>query len=334
MVFHTVGDTGGIKNAAPQQIVAMKMEEQVRAGGAAAPSFFYHLGDVLYYYGEMSVASDQFYEPYMHYPAPIFAIPGNHDGDINPDVPAYDSLSAFKSIFCTKKPMLLPQAGESNRTTMTQPHVHWTLETPVANIIGLYSNVPSNGKIDAAQKQWFIDELINADKERKKNKKAILLALHHPPYSYDLHHGSSETMQKLLDEVFTKTAITPDLILTAHVHNYQRFTRKIGTATVPYIVAGAGGYYNLHYVDSVAKPLSVPLKNAFPGVTLEKFCDNRHGFLRVTIDIEKRTLKGEYFVVPRPQESWRCPPGLWDKFELNLDTRKLKNFSVKPPTFK
>jgi hypothetical protein len=333
MVFHTVGDTGGIKNAVPQHIVSLKMEEQVRAGGPDAPSFFYHLGDVLYYYGEMSAANDQFYEPYMHYPAPIFAIPGNHDGDINPDAPAYDSLGAFKSIFCTKNPVLLPQAGESNRTTMTQPHVYWTLETSVANIIGMYTNVPSNGKIDAAQKKWLVDELINADNERKKNNKAVLLALHHPPYSYDQQHGSSETMQKLFDEIFAG-GITPDLILTAHVHNYQRFTRKFGKTDVPYLVAGAGGYFHLHYVDSVAKPLQVPLKNAFPGVTLESFCDNRHGFLRITIDTAKRKLKGEYFVVPRPQESWRCPAQLWDKFELNLATRKLKNYSVKTPVFK
>lgn len=46
------------------------------------PSFLYHLGDVVYFYGEASNYYPQFYEPYAFYPVPIFAIPGNHDGDI------------------------------------------------------------------------------------------------------------------------------------------------------------------------------------------------------------------------------------------------------------
>ena len=44
------------------------------------PSFFYHLGDVVYNFGEAAYYYDQFYEPYRNYPAPILGIPGNHDG--------------------------------------------------------------------------------------------------------------------------------------------------------------------------------------------------------------------------------------------------------------
>ena len=47
------------------------------------PSFFYHLGDVVYFTGARSSYYDQFYDPYLHYAAPIFAIPGNHDGDLD-----------------------------------------------------------------------------------------------------------------------------------------------------------------------------------------------------------------------------------------------------------
>src|SRR5471030_1250889 len=51
MVFHTVGDTGGIKVPQDQQLVADKMEEQFPTGVPAGdnPLFFYHLGDVVYY---------------------------------------------------------------------------------------------------------------------------------------------------------------------------------------------------------------------------------------------------------------------------------------------
>jgi Calcineurin-like phosphoesterase len=45
------------------------------------PAFFYHLGDVVYYDGEHASYYQQFYDTYLHYPAPIFAIPGNHDFD-------------------------------------------------------------------------------------------------------------------------------------------------------------------------------------------------------------------------------------------------------------
>ena len=35
--------------------------------------------------------------------------------------------------------------------------------------------------------------------------------------------------------------VTPDLVLSAHAHNYQRYTRSIGGKQVPYVVAGTGG---------------------------------------------------------------------------------------------
>jgi hypothetical protein len=85
MVLHIVGDTGGVKYPVPQEIVAMAQEQQFDGSDTAArPSFFYHLGDVVYYNGEASEYYSQFYEPYSHYSAPIFAIPGNHDGDVMP----------------------------------------------------------------------------------------------------------------------------------------------------------------------------------------------------------------------------------------------------------
>jgi hypothetical protein len=49
MVFHICGDTGGVKNPGPQQLVASAMEADATnttADGEAA--FFYHLGDVVY----------------------------------------------------------------------------------------------------------------------------------------------------------------------------------------------------------------------------------------------------------------------------------------------
>jgi hypothetical protein len=53
-------------------------------------------------------------------------------------------------------------------------------------------------------------------------------------------------MAEILDKAFEDAARTPDLILSGHVHDYQRFTHTIKGKPVPYIVAGNGGYHNLH----------------------------------------------------------------------------------------
>src|SRR5258708_34783272 len=79
LLFHVAGDSGGVKAPQAQQIVAMAMEEQFNYPDITLrPAFFYHLGDVVYYYGEAPQNYPQFYEHYVHYPTPIFAIPRHH----------------------------------------------------------------------------------------------------------------------------------------------------------------------------------------------------------------------------------------------------------------
>ena len=315
MVFHLTADVGGVKNPQDQVLVADHMEMQFDKNSPQTnPSFLYIPGDVVYYYGQLSEYNSQFFEPYKFYPAPIFAIPGNHDGDVDPTDPAkLRSLDAFVKMFCSAKPTLPPEAGDTIRTTMTQPNVYFTLVTPVANIIGLYSNVPEGGAIKPDQQQWFINELIAADKER--NDKALVVTLHHPPYSMDRFHGASINMQQVLDDSFAKAKVYPDIVFTGHVHNYQRFTRKIAKRNIPYIVAGAGGYWHLHNIDTANKTIKTPVTTSFKDVTFEKFSDDRHGFLRISIDMNKKTLTGEYFTVPRQQEPWKVPPTLFDTFD-------------------
>ena len=53
ITFHTVVDTGGIGYAVPQQIIEMHMENDFDTNNPEInPAFFYHLGDVVYLYGE------------------------------------------------------------------------------------------------------------------------------------------------------------------------------------------------------------------------------------------------------------------------------------------
>ncbi|MBI3509764.1 MAG: metallophosphoesterase [Bacteroidetes bacterium] len=329
MVFYTIGDTGGIKDPKPQHLVNRKMEEQIAVTKKKEDRalFLYHLGDVVYFNGEEKEYFNQFFEPYIHFPAPIFAIPGNHDGDIDAsDSNPPESLKAFTKVFCDTKARTLGIAGEAKRKSMIQPNVYWTLQAPLANIIGLYSNVPSEGRIKEDQRAWFINELTEAQKQRKE--KAIIVSLHHPPYSIDSNHGASGIMKNFLDKAFEESGVYPDLILAGHVHNYQRYTRKYSSGQeLPYIVAGAGGYWHLHNLDSKANPVYVPNDTFFENVVLEEFCDNRHGFLRITIEKKgkQRILSGEYFTVPYPQESWSAPEELYDYFKIDLNAGKISN---------
>src|SRR5579863_2044813 len=89
ITFHAVGDTGAAKVNATQTVavaiqheasVADAMAADVENGGAGGPAFFFHLGDVVYSFGEDQYYYDQFYDPYREYDRPIFAIAGNHDG--------------------------------------------------------------------------------------------------------------------------------------------------------------------------------------------------------------------------------------------------------------
>ncbi len=339
--FHIVGDTGGVKHPEPQQIVSIAMENDYSesntgdssssslsssSSSSSIPSFFYHLGDVVYYWGESKEYFGQFYDPYRYYPGPIFAIPGNHDGDITPTTNPAPSLEAFVNNFCAKEPIVTPDAGEVNRSAMTQPNVYWTLDGPFITIIGLYSNVPEGGQLEDSQIEWFIEELKAAPKD-----KALIVAVHHPPYSADNFHSGGKYMEDLLDNAFNKSGRFADIVFSGHVHNYQRFTRIIdGNREIPYIVAGAGGYWNLTYMQKSpdGEKIGVPYDMPIEGLTLENYCDDRHGYMMLRVTANE--IIGDYYAVSRPQESWRAQPQRIDTFRLDWNKHTITKSMIMP----
>ena len=86
------------------------------------PWFYYHLGDVVYSFGERKYYYDQFYDPYRTYPAPIFAIQGNHDAL------TYDAsqapLSSFISAFCAATPGIWDGFGGVRAQGLRRREVH------------------------------------------------------------------------------------------------------------------------------------------------------------------------------------------------------------------
>jgi hypothetical protein len=298
LVFHCVGDTGGIHGTATQEAIAVAMENQLKAADATdKPAFFYHLGDVIYFNGQSSLYKTEFYEPYQYYPALVFSIPGNHDGDtkVNKgDAPDPEpSLTGFLENFCaTQAEHVTPY-----RMSMTQPYVYWTLDAPFVTIIGLYSNV--EGSLDARgrndQQQYLETQMKSAPADKK-----LLITVHHPPYSLDASHGGTPEILTAIDRAISSSNRVPDAVLTGHVHNYQRFARKIKDRTIPYIVAGAGGYANdarsMHKLQKTVATAKLPFQTTQKDVQLIKFEQEQPGFMRITVDAKHLTI--EYFIVP------------------------------------
>lgn len=310
MVFHSVGDTGGVNTPTQIENVTTYMESDfVSADITTHPSFFYHLGDVVYYEGELDNYFPEFYEPYMNYPGPILGIPGNHDGDVDPQT-GESSLEGFVRNFCSQSPVHTPEAHDAPRTAMTQPNVYWTLLTPLATIIGLYSNCPEGGELSQAQIDWFHSELSTAPNDR-----ALIVAVHHPIYSAFGSKPGSQHLYAVLEAAVEAAGRVPELVLTGHVHNYQRFTGTLAGKDVPMIVAGAGGYNaRLHVLHKAFHTAKLPITIPGAGGILENFCDDQHGYLRITV--KKKSIVCEYVAVPDPSKPANGPLKAFDTLTI------------------
>ena len=324
IVFHILGDSGASESrkypnelsVADQVTVdSHQSDENNRA------AFLFHLGDVVYNFGESQYYYDQFYDPYRNYPAPIFAIPGNHDSFVVPETPPDQTpLTIFQRNFCSPTPVITKEAGSLHRTAMTQPGVYYTLDAPYVRIIALFSNsLEDPGVISSEGGKWsgvpdYQLDFLEAQLKKIKSDNfqgAVLLATHHPPFSYSPppkssgsggNHSSSWAMLGQIDAICQKVGVYPHAFLSGHAHNYQRYSRIIEFADkefdVPFIVCGDGG----HNVNSLVRPKKgEPAKEPNSGTTvnyleakkpvvttkqliLEKYNDSNYGYLRITVD--------------------------------------------------
>jgi len=296
IVFHCVGDTGSVTGPETQNLVADKMVTDFdEANAADVPSFFFHLGDVVYYFGEGAYYYDQFYDPYRNYPAPIIAIPGNHDGVVWQADPA-PTLQAFLRNFCTAAPAQSPDSGGLLRTTMIEPSVYFTFDSPFVRILGLYSNVLEDPGVISAQNGTYptLDsrqvDFLTAALQRIKSEAydgAIIIAVHHPPYTGGSDHGGSPEMLADIDSACTAAGVWPHSVFSGHSHNYQRYTRTVNGLSIPYIVAGCGGHSPLSAMSSTLRT-PYPIDST---LTLNSYDDIDYGYLRVTVNATTMTIE-------------------------------------------
>jgi hypothetical protein len=255
IVFQTFGDSGH-ENGRVQQLVADAAAEDFDVSHPEkSPAFLLHLGDVIYYDNTDRGYHAQFYVPYKTYPGKIVAIPGNHDGELfkfsGKPTGQSTTLEAFQQNFCQAGDKANITSGTILRHMVSQPGVYWRLNAPFVDIVGLYSNIAENPgyiqspDVGTAQKKWLDKTLATIRTERDKGpRKALILAVHHPPFSSG-SHGSSEEMLADIDDSFKRAKIAPDMVLAAHSHDYQRYTRFVPfagkTLETPYLVVGSGG---------------------------------------------------------------------------------------------
>lgn len=336
IVFHSVGDTGAsAMKTFPFEIrVSDMVTDDFRTSPVNdRPAFLFHLGDIVYNFGEAMYYYDQFYEPFRNYPGPIFAVPGNHDSFVIPGTPAAQTpLTTFARNFCSPGPIVTKEAGSLHRTAMTQPGIYFALDAPFVRIIGLFSNaledpgVISSEKGNASKKTWsavpdYQLEYLNAQLQNIKQqnyKGAVLIAVHHPPFSYAPkpasggrggNHGGSPNMLREIDAICKQQNVYPHAFISGHAHNYQRYTRTVhfggSDYQVPFVICGNSGHNANPLVQGRhGQPPQEPPKSKDTdvgyldnnktvdarGLVLNNYDDRNFGYLRISADKTKLAI--------------------------------------------
>ncbi len=327
LVFHCIGDTGDARGQQMDFVAAMMTADYHASADAATPAFCYHLGDVVYFAGDIDDYGACYYETYAEYPGPIVAIAGNHDCQPDdpqdgPVDPTKKPLDGWVQNFMAKDPAKLGSLKtSSSRTQMDLPNVYWTFTTPFATIIGLFSNVSeTEAEIHPDQIAWFKGELTAAATD-----KALIVAIHHPPFSGDEEHSGSVTAEEVLFESFTATGRYPHLVLSGHVHNYQRFTTKEtgkhGAFEVSCVVCGNGGYTRLGKLNRIKGKFPVAPLDLTSSLTLENYDQANFGFLR--FEVTAKQITGIYSSAPY-QVGATPAAKVEDRFTIDLATRTVK----------
>ena len=293
--FHAFGDSGSGTPA--QHAVADAMSRDIdHAKPQRGPSFLLNLGDIVYGPDKMAGYANKFYRPNENYHNLIFAIPGNHDGEMRSALDK-SSLEAYFENFCQPKGKQPPLGISFGCSMPNQPGAYWRFNCPFVDVIGLYSGTGeaygaiAHPEIGDQQKTWLEQTLMDIATERAGGRKqALAIAVHHPPYASGLTaggfgHPGNPTLLQQMDGCCTAANVWPDVVLSAHAHNYQRYmrTRNLGATqrVIPYVVAGGGGI--------APQPAPSPIGVTQGDVRYENGLEG-YGYLTVTVSRKQMTL--------------------------------------------
>jgi hypothetical protein len=114
-------------------------------------------------------------------------------------------------------------------------------------------------------------------------------------------------------------------VLSAHAHNYQRFTRHHEDTQIPYIVCGNGGHGLARLSRKMGSVLRTPMDLQVIGhadkVTLENYDDQDYGYLRIIVSGTQ--LRIEYHPASDGSEA-KTPD---DSVTIDLETRQIVHFT-------
>ncbi len=181
---------------------------------------------------------------------------------------------------------MTPEAGGLVRTAMVAPGVYFTFDAPFVRILGLYSNVledpgviSSEGgtRANVTDVQLTFLKMALARCKLENYAGAVIIAVHHPPYTGGSVHFPSPNLSADIDSVAEAAGFWPHAVFSGHAHNYQRFTRTVDSISIPYLVAGSGG----HAVDKLQSDSSGnPIRTPYPvdtDLTLESYDQTDYG---------------------------------------------------------
>lgn len=303
---------------------------------------------------QAAMYNSQFYAQFTGYDRNIFAISGNHDGKSS-DHAKKSAILHFLQNFCDSKRKASPDNQTDRRLTMTQPYPYWLFETAVAYVVGLYTNDINGGQlddpmsIDNPQYQWLVKTLKSI--KDAANGKVVFLALHYSPYSGAANFaergdpnlgptprrpppaGVLQPLSNVLQQAFHESAQYPDVVISAHAHLYQRITYTYANGwQIPYLIAGSGGHAPVEKLSKTCAGDTVTLPNLPSDVVLPSgsalpkgdsakvvaYNDQEFGFLRLTVDINDKTVIGEFFAAHDQSNPSAALPALRDSFTLHL----------------
>ncbi|MGW5773503.1 metallophosphoesterase family protein [Streptomyces longwoodensis] len=214
--------------------------------------------DVIYPVGSADDYDTKFFRPYRDYPAPIYAVPGNHDW--------YEGLGAFMRVFCDDAPPLPPEpaprppgrawlrsllwhrprpgdgrrldAARAQRSApaqrAVQPGPYWAIDAGPVRIVGIDTGLL--GTLDAAQGAWL--------REVSRDPRPKILVTGSPLYVDGEHHPCAIEGGGTVDEIVRDPAHHYVLAIGGDIHNYQRYPVRLADGrTLQYVVAGGGGAF-------------------------------------------------------------------------------------------
>ena len=217
---------------------------------------------------------------------------------------------------------MTPEAGGLVRTAMIAPGVYFTLDAPFVKILGLYSNVLEDPGVisDENGANTILDNrqiaFLTAALNRAKTQKfsgAIIIAVHHPPFTGGTDHGGSPQMLADIDSACTAAGVWPHAVFAGHAHNYQRYTRLVNNYQTPYIVAGCGGHAPLSAMRGTYRT-PYKIDNT---LTLESYDDTDYGYLRIIVNAQTMTIE---FHIGADGAATKTPD---DVVTVNLATRTI-----------